>query len=139
MKQEKLLPSGILKMFLDFVDNAKSDYTYNLEAMKNEERITQDYLHKLELEGLNCRERSKIATQLVANRQARREYKDSVEELAPIVEFFEDPQNRKLINNMAQLLGQVRKVENYHKNRLYVPKVIPGEVIKTEHTLQEVS
>ncbi len=139
MKQEKLLPSGILKMFLDFVDNAKSDYNYNLEAMKNEERITQDYLHKLELDGLNCRERSKIATQLVTNRQARREYKDSVEELAPIVEFFEDPQNRKLINNMAQLLGQVRKVENYHKNRLYVPKVIPGEVIKTEHTLQEVS
>lgn len=60
MKQERILPSGILKMSLDFIDNAKSDYNYNLEAMKNEERITQDYLHKLELEGLNCRERSKM-------------------------------------------------------------------------------
>lgn len=139
MKQEKMLPSGILKMFLDFVENAKSDYNYNLEAMKNEERVTQDYLHKLELEGLNCRERSKIATQLVLNRQARRNYKDCVEELEPIVEFFEEPQNRRLINNMSQLLGQVRKVENYHKNRFYVPKAIQSEATKTEDTFQEVS
>ncbi len=136
MKQEqRILPSQVIKTFLDFVDNAKSDYNYNynLEAMKNEERITQDYLHKLELEGLNCRERSKIATQLVANRQARRNYKDAVEELEPIVDFFEDPQNRNLMKKMSELLGQIRKVENYHQRRFYVPKVIPGEAIKTDN------
>lgn len=127
------LPSQAIKTFLDFVDNAKSDYNYNLEAMKNEERITQDYLHKLELEGLNCRERSKIATQLVANRQARRNYKDAVEELEPIVDFFEDPQNKNLIKKMSELLGQIRKVENYHQRRFYVPKVIQGETIKTDN------
>ena len=143
MKQEgKILPSQYIKTFLDFVENAKSDYNYNLEAMKNEDRITQDYLHKLELEGLNCRERSKIATQLAANRQARRNYKNAVEELEPIIEFFEDPQNKKLIANMSQLLGQVRKVESYHQRRFYVPKVIQGETIKSggdTKTLAEVS
>ncbi len=72
MKQEQNQPSQIIKTFLDFVESARSEYNFNLESMKNEERITQDYLHKLELEGLNCRERSKIATQLVQNRQARR-------------------------------------------------------------------
>lgn len=128
MKQErKMPPSQFIKTFLDFIEGAKSDYTFNLEAMKNEERITQDYLHKLELEGLNYRERSKIATQLAANRQARRNYKDAVEELEPIVEFFEDPINKKLIDRMAQLLGQVRRVENYHQRRFYVPKAIVDE------------
>lgn len=131
--ESKPLPSQAIKTFLDFVDNAKSDYNYNLEAMKNEERITQDYLHKLELEGLNCRERSKIATQLVANRQARRNYKDAVEELEPIVDFFEDPQNKNLIKKISELLGQIRKVENYHQRRFYVPKVIQGETIKTDN------
>lgn len=131
MKQErKPLASQLIKTFLDFVQNAKADYTFNLEAMKNEERITQDYLHKLELEGLNCRERSKIATQLAANRQARRNYKDAVEELEPIVEFFQDPQNKKLIDHMIQLLGQVRKIENYHQNRFYIPKGMPVETGK---------
>lgn len=136
MKQtQKILPSHILKTFLDFVDNAKSDYNFNLEAMKNEERITQDYLHKLELEGLNCRERSKIATQLVSNRQARRNYKDAVEELEPIVDFFDEPQNKALIKKMSELLGQIRKVESYHQKRFYVPKVIPGETIKTDNEI----
>ena len=65
-----------IKSFLDFMDGVQTEYNYNLEAMKNEDRITQDYLHKLELDGLNCRERSKIATQLVHNRQQRRNYKD---------------------------------------------------------------
>lgn len=142
MKQVPIQHSQIIKTFLDFVDSARSEYNFNLEAMKNEERITQDYLHKLELEGLNCRERSKIATQLAHNRQARRNYKDAVEELEPIVEFFEDPKNRSVLNSMSQLLGQVRKVESYHKRRFYVPKVIDGEIIKTEtatETLAEVS
>lgn len=142
MKQVQIQHSQIIKTFLDFVDSARSEYNFNLEAMKNEERITQDYLHKLELEGLNCRERSKIATQLAHNRQVRRSYKDAVEELEPIVEFFEDPKNRSVLNSMSQLLGQVRKVESYHKRRFYVPKVIDGEIIKTEtatETLAEVS
>ena len=140
MKQErKMQPSQFIKTFLDFVENAKSDYNFNLEAMKNEERITQDYLHKLELEGLNYRERSKIATQLAANRQARRNYKDAVEELEPVVEFFEDPQNKKLIDHMSQLLGQVRKVENYHQRRFYVPKGIPGEAIKHDSEAKELA
>ncbi len=134
MKQTKNQPSQIIKAFLDFVESARSEYNFNLESMKNEERITQDYLHMLELEGLNCRERSKIATQLVTNRQARRHYKDAVEELEPIVDFFEDPKNRALLNSMSQLLGQVRKVENYHQRRFYVPKVIGAESVKSEMT-----
>lgn len=125
MKNEQQTPSEILKIFLDFVESAKSEYAYNLEAMKNEERLTQDFLHKLELEGLNCRERSKIATQLVANRQARRQYKDAVEELEPIVQFFEETQNKITLRKMSELLGAVRKVESYHQHRMYTPKAAP--------------
>ena len=91
MAQAQMTYSQIIKTFLDFVDTAQSQYNFNLEAMKNEDRTTQDYLHRLELEGLNYRERSKIATQLAHNRQVRRAYKDAVEELEPVVEFFEDP------------------------------------------------
>lgn len=139
MKVEQILYSQILKTFLDFVDTAQSQYNFNLEAMKNEERITQDYLHRLELEGLNCRERSKIATQLAHNRQARRNYKDAVEELEPIVEFFEDPKNRSVLNAMSQLLGQVRKVESYHQKRFYVPKVIDSDIIPSAEPLKKIS
>lgn len=139
MKKLKDSYSQIIKTFLDFVDCAQSHYNFNLEAMKNEERITQDYLHRLELEGLNFRERSKIATQLAHNRQIRRNYKDAVEELEPIIEFFSDPKNRSVLNSMSQLLGQVRKVENYHQRRFYVPKVIEGDVIDSADVLRRIS
>jgi len=129
MKKEKLLPSQHLKMFLDFIDSAASEYTFCLESMKNEERLTQDLLHKLELDDLNYRERSKVATQLSLNRQKRRSFKDSVEELEPIVDFLNDPKNKSVLNALTQLLGEVRKVERYHSNRFYIPKVIPSEKV----------
>ena len=143
MKQEqKILPSQFIKNFLDFLQNVKSDYDYNVEAMKKEDRVTQDYLHMLELEDLTYHERSKVATKLVENRKSRREYKDMVEELEPIVEFLEDPANRKVIDQMAHLLGKVRKVESYHQKRFYMPKVISENQIKsysTEKSLEEAS
>ncbi len=135
MKNKSLSHAQIIKAFLDFMDNARAEYDFHFEAMKKEERLTQDYLHKLELEGLNCRERSKIATQLAHNRQARRSYKDTVEELEPVIAFIEDPKNRSTLNQLSQLLGQVRKVESYHKSRFYIPRVID----KPDATVQSLS
>lgn len=122
MKQCNQKASQEIKAFIDFIDSVNSEYDYSFEAMKNEERLTQDYLHMLELDDMNYRERSKIATKLAANRQARRHFKDSVEELEPIVNFFNEPKNKEIINRLSQLLGQVRKIESYHSNRFYVPK-----------------
>ena len=47
MKQLNQKPSQAVKAFLDFVDYANSEYDYSVEAMRNEEKITQDYLHML--------------------------------------------------------------------------------------------
>ncbi len=127
----KMTCSEFIKEFLDFLESAGANYRFNLEAMKNEDKLTQDYLHKLELGELNCRERSKIATKLAANRRARREYKDAVEELQPVVDFFSDPHAKKIINQMHQLLGQVRKIESYHQRRFYIPRIIQSEPVKT--------
>ncbi len=135
----KMTASEFIKEFLDFVESARSNYQFNLDAMKNEENITQDYLHKLELEGLNYHERGKIATNLAANRRARRDYKDAVEELQPVVDFFAEPQHKKLINQMHQLLGQVRKIESYHQRRFYIPRVISHEHSKSGDAPQNLS
>lgn len=139
-RDENLLPSQTLKMFLDFIEDAKSAYNYSLEAMKNEEHITQDYLHMLELDDLSYHERGKAATELAQNRRNRRKHKDAVEEYEPIVNFFEDPQNKMFVNKLSGLLGQVRKVENYHQRRFYIPKAVNNESEKnyceTEPTIK---
>lgn len=117
-------PSEYLTEFLNFVAETQSHYRFCSEEVKNQDKLTQDYLHSLELDGLKCDERSKIATKLAINRKDRRYYKDRVEELEPIVQFFEEPQNKKMLNKMREVLGVVRKSELYHKDRKYIPRVL---------------
>ena len=117
-------PSEYLTEFLNFVAEAQSQYKFCSEEVSNQEKLTQDYLHSLELDDLKRDERSKVATKLVINRKDRRYYKDRVEELEPIVQFFEDPQNKKVLDKMKQVLGVVRKSEAYHKDRKYIPKIL---------------
>ncbi len=116
--------SEYISNFLNFVREAELQYNFCIDEMQKQEKLTQDYLHSLELDGLKCEERSKVATKLMINRKDRRYYKDRVEEYEPIVTFFAQPQNKKLLNDLTQVLGATRKMENYHKDRVYVPKVL---------------
>ena len=123
MKNNKL-PSEYIAEFINFVKEAQSHYKFCEEEMHNQEALTQDYLHKLELDELNCAERSKLATKLAINRKDRRYYKDRVEELKPIVDFFADQQNKRVFDLLTQVIGQTRKQEGYHKYRTYKPKIL---------------
>lgn len=117
-------PSEYLTEFLNFVTEAQSHYKFCSDEVNNQDKLTQDYLHSLELDDLKRDERSKIATKLAINRKDRRYYKDRVEELQPIVDFFTDPQNKKVLDKLTNILGACRKAENYHKDRIYIPKVL---------------
>jgi len=117
-------PSEYISEFLNFISEAQSHYKFCYEEMETQDKLTQDYLHMLELDDLKCGERSKLATKLAINRKDRRYYRDRVEELEPIVRFFEDPQNKKVFDKLKEVLGQTRKAENYHKNRIYIPRVL---------------
>ena len=117
-------PSEYISEFLDFITHAQSQYRFCSEEVNNQDKLTQDYLHSLELDDLKRDERSKVATKLAINRKDRRYYKDRTEELEPIVQFFEEPQNKKVLDKMKQVLGVVRKSEAYHKDRKYIPKVL---------------
>ena len=116
--------SEYISEFLNFVADAQTKYQLYSEEVNKQEKLTQDYLHSLELDDLKCEERSKVATKLALNRKDRRYYKDRVEEFEPIVKFFEDPQHKKMLNLMTKVLGDTRKQESYHKDRKYIPRVL---------------
>lgn len=117
--------SIIISDFNKMVMQAEKTYKIYKDEYDRQEALTQDYLHTLELETLSRDERAKLATQLAINRRDRRYFKDRLEELAPIVNFFSDPNNKKCFNQLTQLLGAVRQQENYHACRTYTPKVLP--------------
>lgn len=116
-------PSKHISDFLDYLTEANTQYLNSHIEMTEQENLTQDYLHKLELESLNRDERSKVAKQLGECRQKRRKAKDTFEELCPLVEWSGEADVIKVIRKLQETLGQTRKIEKSHLNRFYIPKV----------------
>jgi len=115
--------SGFCKM----LEEAKSNYEWNVSEVNRLDKLTQDYLHILELENLDYRERAKVATKLAKCRRERRASKDTVEILEPLIRFLESEKGKSMTNLMQEVLGKTRKVEERMENRTYRYKVLKGD------------
>ena len=99
------------------------------------EKLTQDYLHLLELTDLSYHDRAKLAEKLKDCRIQRRTAKDMVAVLEPIVEFLSTERGKVLISQLQQVLGKIRKAEKYIEQRSYTPKVLNKEVFDSADLL----
>lgn len=129
MKDRKL-NSENLADFLNFIKEVEIEYTTALSMMKKCEGLECDLLHQLEIEKLNSSDRSKLATKLRNCLQDRRYYKNIVEEDEPLVNIVGEVDIKKAIHKLEQVLGQMRKVESYHDNREYYPRIMKYEEYK---------
>lgn len=110
-----------LSNFLSFLRSCEDEFITNEQLCKIQEDLTQDYLHELELGNHNYDGRAKISTQLAKCRKKRRVYKDIMLEVKPIADFVKN--NKEILHKLESVLGEVRKVEKSHVNRVYVPRV----------------
>ena len=131
-KKNENFSSLNIEHFLNFLREVEQTYNLYVEYQKKQENLTQDLLHKLELEELKENEKRKLATQLRINRKDRRYFKDKVEELSPIYNFIFE--HKKIVNDLTKVLGDVRKQEKYHENRNYFPKVLKYNDYKKKET-----
>lgn len=113
--------------FVNMMEDAQKDYAWNYEQVGILDRLTQDYLHKLELENLDYKERAKVATALANCRRQRRACKDTVEVLEPLVQFLESDKGKNLFNLVREVLGKTRKTEERMETRTYYPRVLGQE------------
>ena len=119
--------SEVIGGFCGMIEQTKRDYRWCCDGLRRMDSLTQDYLHKLELDELDYRERAKVATQLAACRKERREYKDTMATLEPLVQFLESDKGYNLQNLLKEALGKTRKVEERMQNRMYFPRVLKGQ------------
>lgn len=127
-----------IENFLNFYDAVKREYDIAFEMVNQCDKLTQDLLHRLELESLSTGEKNKIATQLKYCRKDRRYWKDIVEETESFVNMFNQTEaslsdgkkkaeveaNRRFINMLRETLGKTRRQEGYHVSRSYKPRII---------------
>jgi len=116
--------SVCLSNFLNLITEAQRDYQWNYDEVNRLDRLTQDYLHQLELDGLDYRGRAKVATQIKDCRQLRRASKDTVEVLEPLMEFINSDKGKNLLNLLRETLGKTRRAEQYMETRSYRRRVL---------------
>ncbi|MEY8369600.1 hypothetical protein AALA24_12665 [Anaerovoracaceae bacterium 42-11] len=115
------LKSEIIADFLDLIEQCKIDYKISDEKIGQADKASSDMIHSIEFCN-DSRKRSKTATQLHNIRKDRRYYKDMNEEAAVIIGYLEE--HKKAAEKLKFVLGEMRKVESYHENRTYKPRVI---------------
>lgn len=121
MATKEKLKSEIISEFLSLIEECKIYDAIADEKINLSNKATQDMLHKIEF-SKDYKERSKAATQLHYIREDRRHYKDIKEETEIVVAYYEE--NKKAVERLKKMLGEMRKVEKYHENRSYKPRVI---------------
>lgn len=114
-----MMHSEQISTFLNFLQNARNEYTYCYEQVGKADKQTVDLLHDLELADLRYSERAKLATELRQVRQERRRAKDTVEVTGKIIAVIDQPHISKAMEALKQMIGEVRKVEQYHAKRTY--------------------
>lgn len=119
--------STCLSDFLNLITEAQRDYQWNYDEVNRLDRLTQDYLHQLELDGLDYRGRAKVATQIKDCRQLRRASKDTVEVLEPLMEFINSDKGKNLLNLLRETLGKTRRAEQYMETRSYRRRVLQDD------------
>ena len=129
MAVSKILPSYAIQEFLNAIRDFKNKYQIAYDAVGIEDKRLQDLLHELEFTE-NSNSKNKVATKLKNSRKVRRTNKDTVLLLENLVLFFEDPQNKKVLDQLTQLLGKQRKVEEkiILSDRKYYPRVKTDKV-----------
>ena len=109
-----------LERFLDFLKSAESQLDQAMAGQQEAEAETQDILHSLELEKLSYHEMAALSRKLAEVRQTRRQHKDIVAQLTPVVEWTKE--NDGTVRSLQRLLGDVRKTEKSTQNRIYTPR-----------------
>ena len=78
----------VISNFLKLTSNIESEYRIASELLEEQNQLTQDYLHKLELGKLNAVELTKVAKSIQDNRKERRKHKNDMEYAQIIVDLY---------------------------------------------------
>ena len=116
----KTQSSAQIENFLRFLMNCDEEYNIAVSRENDADAATQDILHHIELEENSQLDYIYEGLQLHRIRKERRRAKDTQQLTKPIKEWAEV--NKRIIKELEQLLGEVRRQERYIENRSYTPK-----------------
>lgn len=121
-----------LSNFLTFVRNIQKETDAAYERVNKLDEATGDWKHQIELG--SYKDRAKAATQLNHVLKERRQYKNVVDVNQELVTYLRSDEFKRVYKQLEQLLGKVRKQENYVScTRIYQPRVVENLPMNEVH------
>lgn len=111
-----------IQIVRDTINELLEMYDLNVQRMEENDNITQDILHQIELGSYN--EGRKWYGQLRKTRKDRRENKNTLEILHKFKVLMEDKNSIQFMRQLDEALGDARKVEKNISTRYYCAKCI---------------
>ena len=124
MGEEQKLSDRLVEL-ITFLRSCEKEYQRCQVELQKTQLKEQDLLHYIEFYGQNDRYRCHLATELRTVLMSRRAYKDWIEELEPLAAFLSATPKGKLADGLSQVLGDIRKAEKYHRDRVCRPQALP--------------
>ena len=118
-----------LEAVLRFFSEAEEEFARAHDEQELCEDRQQDILHDLELVDHTHNERGHMGKELTAIRRQRRAAKNAYELLTPLRQWLTE--NAHAMNILKRVLGEMRKIEDRQKNRIYRRRADgKGEIIE---------
>lgn len=109
-----------LENFLNYIRDCQQEYNMASTEEMETNCQTQDILHSLELDEHDDASLIQLSKALVIVRNSRREYKDRIRILQPIVDWASA--NKKTLEELRRVLGNVRKEEKRISSQTYIKR-----------------
>ena len=137
MQKDTSSYSEELTRFIRFLEGAKKRYDDCKLELGRQELLKTDLLHLLELKCTSAQERTIVSEKLQRCLLWRRECKDTIALLEPLILFMDTDKGKFVINQLPQVLGNVRKEEKRISLRSYSPRIMTYEEFETSLTPEE--
>lgn len=110
---------AIIKEFTKFINTLQYKYDFAQEQIKKFDNTRNDIYHLLELEEQNELEQLELLSKIKKSSIERREYKDFVALVQPLIDFIQDDKNKKMLATLTNIAGRICNNMDKLENRVY--------------------
>lgn len=115
----ELYDPSIAKNFIKFINNIELRYNMYKQDVEKFDNVRNDIYHTLELNNVSQEEQLELLDKIKQTSIERRELKDFIEVVTPIIEFLQDENNKKVIATFSNIAGRVVNNMKKMSNRVY--------------------
>ena len=127
ISEDIIVDLGCVSEFCKYLQQLQYKVKYTNEDETKIEHKIQDLLHKIEMDDCSDDEALDMVQQIKELRQQRRECKDFLNLVSPIIEFLEQEDNYKVLKDLANIAGRVNNNAYKLNDRIYFLRTKEGE------------